>query len=338
VLPSRGDDGRLRSVLVPSVAARWLEPRGGRRRLGAGMDFAAPWWPARRGKGVLLWVVVPTVIMLLGWQWQWPPLQPAPGFDEIWTAGPAMAAHGGWCSASRWCSRMGRLGSCRWGRCGSSMDVHRTGGRPKRLMFAVGLVRPYTRRPPARRELVGCCLRARSELWRGAPVRAVDGKERFCVGDRGGGDWCVLASGVGSVPGPSAGSWWSRQARGSSWSHQRPALRDRSAPTWSCAVIQHSRASPRTDRQSRSSIGPASGRLRTPVAPGPVQVVVPTGGDRGGWILLVVPAGHATHCPDRERPGVHSQRPSGDGRPKRSGSSELSNGVKTANNSSTNAR
>jgi hypothetical protein len=245
---------------------------------------------------------------------------------------------GGWCSASRWCSRMGRLGSCRWGRCGSSMDVHRTGGRPKRLMFAVGLVRPYTRRPPARRELVGCCLRARSELWRGAPVRAVDGKERFCVGDRGGGDWCVLASGVGSVPGPSAGSWWSRQARGSSWSHQRPALRDRSAPTWSCAVIQHSRASPRTDRQSRSSIGPASGRLRTPVAPGPVQVVVPTGGDRGGWILLVVPAGHATHCPDRERPGVHSQRPSGDGRPKRSGSSELSNGVKTANNSSTNAR
>ena len=31
--------------------------------------------------------------MLLAWQWQWPPLQPAPGFDESWTAGLSMATH-----------------------------------------------------------------------------------------------------------------------------------------------------------------------------------------------------------------------------------------------------
>lgn len=46
-------------------------------------------------KTVVYGVLAPLAIMLLAWQWQWPSLQPAPGFDESWTAGLAMAVHNG---------------------------------------------------------------------------------------------------------------------------------------------------------------------------------------------------------------------------------------------------
>ncbi len=55
-------------------------------------------------------LIAPVAIMLLAWQWQWPPLQPAPGFDESWTAGLAMAVHNGLVFGERVVFTYGPLG------------------------------------------------------------------------------------------------------------------------------------------------------------------------------------------------------------------------------------
>jgi hypothetical protein len=62
-------------------------------------------WP-----GVLWWLVIPLAIMLLAWQSQWPGLQPAPGFDESWTAGLSMAVHSGLAFGQRVVFTYGPLG------------------------------------------------------------------------------------------------------------------------------------------------------------------------------------------------------------------------------------
>ncbi|HTX45769.1 MAG TPA: hypothetical protein VMD48_05820 [Solirubrobacteraceae bacterium] len=55
-------------------------------------------------------VLVPLTVVLLAWQWQWPSLRPAPGFDESWTAGLAMAVHNGLVFGERVVFTYGPLG------------------------------------------------------------------------------------------------------------------------------------------------------------------------------------------------------------------------------------
>jgi hypothetical protein len=71
------------------------------------LDERLAWlsWP-----GLVWWLVIPLAIMLLAWQWQWPGLQPAPGFDESWTAGVSMAVHSGLAFGQRVVFTYGPLG------------------------------------------------------------------------------------------------------------------------------------------------------------------------------------------------------------------------------------
>lgn len=73
-----------------------------------GVGGRAPGWLS--WQLVFWWLVVPVVVVLLAWQWQWPSLEPAAGFDESWTAGLAMAAHDGLVFGERVVFTYGPLG------------------------------------------------------------------------------------------------------------------------------------------------------------------------------------------------------------------------------------
>lgn len=87
----RGASGRPTASASPDALDQ--RPRSGRAA------SARAWLASIRrrvsGETLFFSLGAPAVIMLLAWQWQWPPLQPAPGFDESWTAGLAMAVHNG---------------------------------------------------------------------------------------------------------------------------------------------------------------------------------------------------------------------------------------------------